>query len=230
MGRPKTLRNEIAEAIGKSPPTVSKLWKKGMPRDSVEEAVIWYQAFTGRGKVKTPHSFQFRKNNQSEVAASLLKSESKITVSDINDESLRGLAFFVESSDSKLKFHENEYQNLLILLEAESDEELRHSLKNQMMIHEKQMNDTAKALVSVQDKLFKIELERKESFPMDDVRESMQKIASGILEVFKGMKVRILKEFTGETKEILEPLLDKEEEGAIALVYDFSIIKDPHPS
>jgi hypothetical protein len=48
MARPKSLRGEIAEALELSPSRVSHYWKKGMPRDSVEEATKWHALNVGK--------------------------------------------------------------------------------------------------------------------------------------------------------------------------------------
>ena len=48
MARPKSLRGEIAAALDLSPSRVSHYWKKGMPRESVEDAVKWHALNVGK--------------------------------------------------------------------------------------------------------------------------------------------------------------------------------------
>lgn len=212
MARPKTLRSDISEAVGISVSMVSKYWKRGMPRDSIDGAKSWYMANVGRGKVSVKN---FSKMDM--VAPSGVKSATP-TATEITDELLRGLAFFAASADAKLKYHEAEIQRIKQQVndmgETLDPEEAkdRLALISMMMAYEKQQNETAKALVTVQDKQHKIELERRESFALKDVEEAVSKLMGGVKQIVDRAAIRITRDLTGDIK--------AEQTGKVALMVD----------
>ncbi len=230
MARPKTLRSDIAEAIGVSVSMVSKYWKKGMPRDSVERAKSWYMANIGRGKVKVENFGKMEVSSVSEVKGVAP------TATQITDELLRGLAFFAASADAKLKYHEAEIQRLKQQVDAIGDTQdpaeikERLDLISMMMAYEKQQNETAKALVTVQDKQHKIELERRESFALKDVEEAVSKLMGGVKQIIDRAAIRITRDLTGDIK--------AEQAGKVALMveeiyknfYEFELVENFNPN
>jgi len=197
MGRKKSLRGEIADAIGKSPATVTNCWKKGMPRHDVQAAVDWYQAHVGRGKMRVvaPKAVDVE-----------LVGEPVEVVAQVRKDGLRGLAAGVRDLEDELERISQKIKSPGIQNNAE---QYAFFLKAHMEVTEQ--------LRKVQKDLFQIHKQENEAVTVSEAEAIITQLMKNQRQALDRVVARVVKNFKGDTKVKLTQILEKEVNAVIEL-------------
>ena len=195
MARPKSLRSEIAEALGITPTVVSKYWKRGMPRDSIEDAVRWH--FLNVKKNTRAESSPPPKKKVAKEAPVKIQNPKSLAVPDAPPKRITEEVEIVEDMENG-----DGLKRALSKLGAEArflDQKMGECRNDQeeAKYYRSELIATVEQIRKIEVVWQKIQKEKEESILVEDAKEGIEKCVGKLLTFLDRLPMRATKSLTG---------------------------------